>query len=39
MKKMQRLETRSLPTLLEQRNDLLDEMDALVEKLRSQSKS
>ena len=32
MKKQGKLEIRSLPTLLEQRNALLDEMDALVDK-------
>lgn len=39
MKKMQRLETRSLPTLLEQRNDLLDEMDALVDAANAETRA
>ena len=39
MKKQGKLEIRSLPTLLEQRNALLDEMDALVDKANTETRS
>lgn len=36
---MQKLEARSLPTLLEQRNDLLDEMDKLVDAANAETRA
>lgn len=39
MKVMQKLETRSLPSLLEQRNDLLDEMDKLVDAANAETRA
>lgn len=39
MKAMQKLETRSLPPLLEQRNDLLDEMDKLVDAANAETRA